>query len=146
MKKLILIIALIAVAVLPMAARDKVTRDINRLPATAQTTIRNYFGKKTVNHIKIDKKTFGGADYDVIFNDGTEIDFDSDGNWTEIDCGTRSVPDGLVLRPIRNYVKTNFGGKKIVSIEVSRNKYEIELSNGVELEFDRSGNFKRADH
>lgn len=146
MKRTLFFLALLAVAVLPVIARDYVTRDVQQLPVAAQNTIKSYFKSKKVNHIKIDKKSFGATEYDVIFCDGMEVEFDSHGNWTEIHGGNKSVPEKLIMRPILEYVKNNFKGKKIVSIEVDRNKYELELSNGVELEFDRRGRFLKADY
>lgn len=145
MKKLIASIALVMMGALTMMARDRVTTNVNELPAVAQATLNKYFAKSKVNHIKIDKKTFGGADYDVVLDNGTEIEFDSNGNWKEIDCGMNKVPDGIILKPISDYVKKNFKGAKIVSIEVSRNKYDIELADGTDLEFDRDGTFRRID-
>lgn len=145
MKKLLSLILLVACVALPMAARDKVTRDVNVLPAAARTLINTHFGKTGVNHIKIDKKTFGGVEYDVILNNGTEIDFDSKGQWKEIDCGADAVPSALILKSISDYVAKNYKGQKIVKIEVDRSKYEVELLNGTDLEFDRSGKFLRVD-
>ena len=144
MKKLL--IALVALfAILPMAARDRVTSDVNALPARAQNTLSKYFGKTKVNHIKIESHTFGGDDYDVILDNGTEIDFDSKGDWKEIDCGHREVPSGLILPAISNYVAKNFKGQKIVSLDKDGRKYDVQLSSGIELEFDRSGAFRRVD-
>ena len=146
MKKFITAMLLMAIAIIPMAARDRVTTNVNELPATAQATLNKYFAKTKVNHIKIDKKTFGGAEYDVVLENGTEIEFDSNGNWKEIDCGYNKVPDGLILKSITDHVKANFKNQHIVSIEVSHNKYELELSSGLDVEFDRSGRFLRIDH
>lgn len=146
MKKLIASLIVMAFAVIPMMARDQVTTNVNTLPAAAQTMLKKYFPKTAVNHIKIDKKTFGGKEYDVVLTNGTEIEFDSEGNWTEVDCGINKVPDGLILKSIRTYVKQNFKGAKIVSIEVKKNKYDLKLSNGLEAEFDRAGNFRKVDY
>lgn len=127
------------------SARDRISRDMNTLPAAAQQIIKTHFGKTGVNHIKIDSKTFGGEEYDVILNNGTEIEFDQSGNIKEIDCGSRAIPDKLILKPIRDFVAKNFKGQKIVSMEVKRNRYEIELLSGQELEFDRAGKFLKVD-
>lgn len=143
MKKILLMFAII-IASLSAYARDTYSRDASVLPAKAQTFIKSNF-KKGINHIKIDSKTFGGKEYDVILNDGTEIDFDNDGAWKSIDCGNASVPASIVPKAISNYVKKNYKGKRIVEIEIDRNKYEIQLSNGMELEFDRAGNFLKVD-
>ncbi|MCM1349015.1 MAG: PepSY-like domain-containing protein [Firmicutes bacterium] len=145
MKKFITAFLLLAIAIIPMAARDRVTTNVKELPATAQATLNRYFAKQKVNHIKIDHKTFGGSEYDVVLDNGTEIDFDSNGNWKEIDFGMNKVPDGILLKPIADYIKANFKGSKVTSIEVSRNKYELELSNGLDVEFDRDGTFRRID-
>ncbi len=146
MKKIVTTLLLLVMAVTPLMARDEVTTNANVLPAAARTMLKKYFPRTKVNHIKIDKKTFGGKEYDVVLTNGTEVEFDSEGNWKEVDCGINQVPDGLILKSILNYVKTNFNGAKIVSIEVEKNKYELKLSNGLEAEFDRAGNFRRVDH
>lgn len=145
MKKLLAtLIAIILVSATAMA-RDVVSRNVKDLPAAAQTTLAKNFPKQKVNHIKIDKKTFGGADYDVILSNGTEIDFDSDGNWTEVDCGSQAVPSAFVLKAISDYVSKNFKGQKIVAVEKNSRSYEIELLNGTDLKFDRSGKFLKVD-
>ena len=113
--------------------------------ADALNLITKYFPMLALNHIKIDSNLFGGADYDVVLNDGTELDFDKDGELKEIDCGMREVPSGLLLKTICDYVSKNFSGRKIVSMDIDSRKYEIELSDGIELEFDRSGQFLRID-
>jgi hypothetical protein len=145
MKKLVAILALVLLSVGAVAARDRVTRDVKELPSDARAIINKYYPKTGINHIKIDSKTFGGNDYEVILNNGTEIDFDSKGALKEIDCGAEAVPQGLILKPIRDYVSKNFSSKKIVSLDVNRNSYDVELSDGTDLEFDRAGNFKRID-
>lgn len=145
MKKIASLLLMIVLVVGTAMARDRVSRDISVLPAAAQQVINKHFKGAGVNHIKIDSKTFGGDEYDVVLDNGTEIDFDSKGNIKEIDCGRVAVPDALVLKPIRDYVAKNFKGQKIVGMEVNRNNYEIQLYGGMELKFDRSGNFQRVD-
>lgn len=144
MKKLIALLAVVMFSVGSIMARDRITSDVNELPAQAKTLVIKYYPKVGVNHIKIDKDLMS-TDYDVVLNDGTELDFDGDGNLKEIDCGFRAVPDGLILKPIREYVASNFKGQKIVSMEVNRSNYEIQLANGLELKFDRAGKFVRVD-
>ena len=39
MKKFITAMLLMAIAIIPMAARDRVTTNVNELPATAQATL-----------------------------------------------------------------------------------------------------------
>lgn len=133
------------IAVLPMAAKDRISRDVNDLPATAREMLSTYFGNQQVNQIKIDSHTFGGEDYEVMLSDGSEIDFNSKGEWTEVDCGRNAVPQKLVKSEMRDYVSTYYYGHKIVKIDKKRNGYEVELSNGVDLEFNSAGKFLRVD-
>lgn len=147
MFKKIITLALVAIIAIGSAsAKDKVTRDINQLPTAARSFIKKHFSSSPVSHIKIDSKAFGGANYDVILNNGTEIEFDKNGAWKEIDCGGYSVPSVLIMQPIRAYVQKNYKGKNIVKVEVDKNKYELRLSDGTELEFDRAGKFLRVDY
>ena len=128
-----MIVALVIMAIAPSYARDEVTRDANVLPEQAKNILKTHFPKIHINHIKVDKHTFGGDDYDVVLNDGTELDFDNKGNLKEIDCGASAVPATLILKPIRDYVANNFSGQKIVTLDINSNYYDIELSNGVDL-------------
>lgn len=145
MKKLVLMILCVTLCTCIGCARTTVSRNVNDLPAKARTTLTTHFGKVGVNHIKIDHKTFGGREYDVILNDGTEIEFNNDGDWTEIDCGRTAVPSKLILPAIQQYVKKNFSGASIVQIEAERSKYKVELNTGLDLEFGRDGSFLRVD-
>lgn len=145
MKKLVTLMLCLCLCACVAFARTNISRNVADLPSAAQSMLKTHFGKTGVNHIKIDHKTLGGTDYDVILNNGTEIEFDSNGNWKEIDCGQTAVPAKLILPAIQKYVNTNYAGTKIVQIEIERNKYKIELSNGLDLEFSRNGKFLRID-
>ncbi|MDE5957623.1 MAG: PepSY-like domain-containing protein, partial [Muribaculaceae bacterium] len=92
-------------------------------------------------------KDFGmGKDYEVVLNDGTEITFDSKGNWEEVEVGaTMTVPAAFMPQPMRTYLSANFKGVNVVGLEKKRNGYEVKLANDIELEFDSAGNFLRYD-
>ncbi len=145
MKKLIAILSIIILSVGQMSARDKVYRNADPLPPAAKTMLKTFFPKLNINRVKVDKKVLGKAEYEVILNDGTEIEFNNDGDWTEVDCGHRAIPQNIIMKSIRDYVSKNYKGKSIVKIDKGTRDYEIELSNGIELKFDRAGNFQRID-
>lgn len=144
MKKLMLLMAAVLMAVLPLAARDKIYRSASALPQKSQEILKKNF-KADVNRVKVDDSLFGGKDYEVVLSDGTEIDFDSDGDWKEVDCGHRAVPKFFIIAPIQTFVSKNHKGATIVKIDKNRNDYEIELADGTEIKFDRSGDFQRYD-
>lgn len=141
MKK-ILILFLIMVASVGIANADKYTINRNDLPETAQTMLKEYFPKAKVGMIKVDRHLLKKTDYDVRLVNGTTIEFNNSGKWTSVDCKTREVPSGLIMRPIRNYVSKNFTDVKIVKIQKKSSGYEIKLSDGVELKFNLLGQFK----
>lgn len=145
MKKTILFIVAAIIGLMPMVARDRVSRDPYDLPQDAREMITTYFKKSEINRIKIDSKFLGGNEYEVILDNGTEIEFDSDGKWIEVDCGHRAVPQSLIPNDIVNHVKSNYAGRSIVKIEHKHNKYEVELSNGIDLVFDQNGKFLHVD-
>ena len=136
MKKIILTLLLI-VAGFGAANADKYTIDRSQLPESAQEFLTKYFPKSKVGMIKVDR--------DVKLVHGTKIEFNNAGKWTSVDCQTREVPQDLILKPIRNYVAKNFPDVKIVKIEKDFVGFDIELSDGVEVKFDRLGNFKSVD-
>lgn len=144
MKKLLSLLLIMLFAVGSMAAKDRVTQDVNVLPVPAKTLLNKYFGKKAVSHIKIDSDVLS-TEYDVVLVDGTEIEFDKEGNWKEIECGSGRVPKALILKPINDFVAKNYKNAPINKVEKKKNKYEIRLSTGISLEFDRAGKFLRID-
>ena len=100
--------------------------------------VQNTFPGKGIAYATIDRD-FGKTTYDVRLNDGTEVDFDSKGTWDKVDCGFSAVPAQLVPTAIANYVKANYAGATIVKIDKERHGYDIELSNDLELKFNKQG-------
>ncbi len=144
MKKLLMSLALIAGVTLGASARDEYSYDAAVLPETAQNTISNNFSSD-VSVIKIDRTLGVVSEYEVTLADGTEISFDRHGDWESVETNTaKSVPASIVLKPITEYVNTNYGGAKIVSVERDRRGIEVELSNGLDLYFTHAGKFIRA--
>ena len=85
MKKLaVLLVAVVAVFGVAKADDDRVI-ETAQLPQAAQVFIKKYFGAKKVVIAKEDAGLFISS-YDVIFSDGTKLEFDNDGNWTEVKC------------------------------------------------------------
>lgn len=126
-------------------ASDHFTHDSSVLPQAAKDIIRNNF-KAQVSVIKIDKDFGRVSEYDVVLTDGSEIQFDSKGNWRDVEAARgKVVPDGFVPKAIRSYVADNQRGAGIVSISREGKDYEVELSNGVDMKFGKDGIFKRYD-
>ena len=79
--------------------------------------------------------------YDVIFTNGDKVEFDKKGRWTNIDCEHSVVPAGIVPQSIKEYVQKQYPSAKIIKLELTDRKgYDVELSNDVEIEFDKKFN------
>ena len=114
-------------------AGDKVTRDVNKLPVAAREMINKHFPQAKVEYIKIEKDLFLSTSYDVKMSDGIELEFNSKGEWIEIDCKNKAVP--------AIFIPNTIGGHKIIKIERDRKGYELTLENGLEVDFDQFGGF-----
>lgn len=145
MKKILSMIVLALAAVQFAFAGDVITQDVKQLPLTARIFINQYFSKPQVSHIKIETNILQSKKYEVLLTDRTEIDFDSNGNWTEVDCKKVAVPGALIPVSVKEYVKTNFPQEIITKIERGRNGVEVELGNDYSLKFNNKGKFVSMD-
>ena len=142
MKKLFLLTVIVALCSAMGFAFDKYSIDRNDLPQAAQDFLTEHFPKAKVGMVKVDKHLLKKTDYDVKLVNGTKIEFNNAGKWTSVDCKTKTVPEKIIPKAIRTYVKKNFSDVTIVKIEKSSSKYEVDLSDGVELTFNLLGQFK----
>ena len=109
---------------------------VNALPAKAQTLLNNHFNGQKVMLATIESGVVSRS-YDVVLQNGMKLEFDKKGNLTEIDCKQGIVPALLIPQAIKNYLKDNYAGQSVKKIEIKRNEYEIELSNGLDLTFNK---------
>ena len=109
---------------------------VNTLPAKAQTVLRQHFRNQKVALATMESG-IASKSYDVVLLNGTKLEFDKKGNLTEIDCKQGIVPAPLVPQAIRNYLKVNYPGLTVKKLEKDKSEYEVELSNGLDLTFDK---------
>ncbi|MBQ8501775.1 MAG: PepSY-like domain-containing protein [Bacteroides sp.] len=140
MKKFLSILVLALVAVQFACAGDVITQDANRLPQPARQFISKYFPNVQISHIKIDSEFLRGEKYEVLLTDRTEIDFDSKGNWQEVDCKKKAVPAALIPTNVKQYVEGNFPREIITKVD-RRHGVEVELGNDFSLKFNKKGKF-----
>ena len=109
---------------------------VNALPAKAQTLLNNHFNSQKVMLATIESGVVSRS-YDVVLQNGTKLEFDKKGNLTEIDCKLGIVPALLIPQAIKNYLKDNYAGQSVKKIEMNKNEYEVELTNGLDLTFNK---------
>lgn len=115
------------------------------LPEAAQRFIGQHFKEASIS--KIEGKAAPSKDgtmYESKLSEGTEIDFDQDGNWTEISTeGTVAIPLAVLPQAIQDYLNANYNGLAVTSADKEPSGYELELANDTELYFDANGKFVR---
>ena len=145
MRKILLLLGLIIGLSAAASAKDTDTHDASVLPQAARTTLANNF-KAGISVIKIDKNLGRISEYEVILVDGTEISFDRSGEWENVEtAANNSVPAVMIPKAIADHVAKSQPGENIVGLKKEHGGYDIELANGIEMKFDKKGNFRHYD-
>ena len=111
-----------------------------RLPEPAQEFIQKYFSNNNILQVKYEKD---GREkrYNVLFNSGDRIEFYKNGEWKNIECIASEVPNEIIPQTINNFVQNKHPNKKIIKIEKEKRYIEIQLSNDIEIRFNKSYTF-----
>ncbi|ENA8810191.1 PepSY-like domain-containing protein [Campylobacter coli] len=115
-----------------LLAKDMVV-PASELPNNAKEFISKNFKTAQIGLVKKDIDS-----YDVILNDGTEIDFMINGEWKEVDGKYKALPNSI----LPNIMPKISASSNAQIIEVSReiNGYKFELSNQLKIYTDAQGN------
>jgi hypothetical protein len=108
---------------------------LDNLPQEAKNLLSSNFAGK-----KVSVSTADNDDFTVRLESGEKIEFERNGNWTEIECYGTSVPAALVPQAIAADVKAAYKGAVITKLERNDNGgYEVSLNNGMEIKYSSSG-------
>jgi hypothetical protein len=75
------------------------------LPLRAQSFVKKYFNPHKVVLVKEDRG-FRDTDYDVKFTDGSEIEFNGRGEWTEVKC-PKGLKNGIIPICSERFINLN---------------------------------------
>lgn len=140
MKRLFILISALAVTLSAMAYERPV--QFNQLPQKAQKLIEQHFAEVGFSYATYDMEV-GDSVYDVLLNDGTQIEFKNNGEWRKIECRRGgALPATLLPKAIVDYVTTTHPTQRIVEVERDRRDYDVKLSGDIELTFDSKGRIK----
>lgn len=115
------------------------------LPTQAQRFFHMHFSTKRVVKATVESDYFFQKEYQLLLSDGTKIDFDGAGRWTKVEMASAAVPVKITPLQILNYISQSFPTTFVTEIERTRNGYDVEISNGLDLEFNAKGRFLRVD-
>lgn len=137
MKKIMLTVALLFAGITASLADNERPITLDKLPAAAQTFLKTHFADLTLAYAVEDPK-FVGSEYEVTYTDRTEVEFRPNGEWSSVKRRYAAVPASIVPAQISAYVaKSSFSNQYIKKVERDAYTWEIELSNGIEIKFDR---------
>lgn len=121
---------------------DEKKIDFDKLPSAAQAFITQYFPGEEVTYAERDKDD-GQKDYKVRLSDGTEIEFDENGNWTSVDCGYSALPDGILPAAATECITAKYPDAKAYKVEKEYGGYDVHITTGQELVFNSNWEFVR---
>lgn len=140
MKKLLILSTILMVLGIATACADNDKPiAVTQLPAKAQQFIKTHFSKEKVALAKLEQEIFETR-YEVVFTSGSKVEFLKDGEWKEIDCKYSTVPTAVIPAQIAQYVSQNYPDTKVVQIDRDKRDYEVKITNGLELTFDKQFN------
>lgn len=141
MKKSILLVLIVSIiSSLSACNSDDKPITTDQLPEKALVFLKQYFYGIDVISAEKDKKT-----YEVKLAEGNEVEFDKNGEWKEVKC-PKGIPGAIIPKGVFKYVGSKYDRSvRMVQIERTKHGYEVDLSNKVELIFDKDGNFVRVD-
>lgn len=137
-------LALLMLTITGASAQKKVIT-FEKLPVKTQTFIKKHFSEKDVAAVMMDTEYLLKKEYKVVLKNGSKIEFDSDGEWEKVEMKATAVPQGLIPQKISTYIHKSFPNTFVKEIKRERSGYEVEISNGLELEFSKKGEFIRVD-
>lgn len=140
MKKQVIILSAI-IGLLSVSCEKETMLVNNEVPSEVKTYISTHFPTQTISQTIKDKDGFY-LTYDVILSDLTKLEFNRKKEIVDLESQTK-LPDSTIPEKIRQYVNTHFAGQVIKGWELNDKSQQVELGNGLDLEFKMNGDFSR---
>ncbi|MFV0505981.1 MAG: PepSY-like domain-containing protein [Bacteroidales bacterium] len=145
MKKLLASVVLLAMMITTFASCDRkvVLTDAN-IPEEIKTFAQLHFPNNPIIQVVKEVDDFE-VTFDVTLKEGLFLEFNRKKEIIEIDTRNGSVPNSAISPKITEYVKTNYPDMQIIQWEMDDRRQKVKISNKMELEFTRNGDFMMID-
>lgn len=135
---------LLSLVMISLSSCDKETvLTSNQVPEEISNYMEQHFPNNRILQVIKDQDGFTKS-YDVILEGGFSLEFNKKKEITEIK-GVSKLPDSVIPDRILVYVVENFPSNFIVEWELEDKHQQIELDNGLDIEFTLNGDFIRID-
>ena len=142
MKRFIMISAALFIYAAIALADDRPVK-FDQLPEAARTFLNANFPTENILIATKENDVFY-PDYNVTLENGVHLEFYSNGALKTVES-RGGVPDGLVPVQIVEFVKVRYPDARIIEYDVAKHHFDVELSNGIELKFNRNYNLMKID-
>lgn len=112
----------------------------SELPSQSKSFLETYFLGYQIVQIQRDARSVDEY-YEVRLTDGTQVDFDKDGMWTEVDGNANMIPTGFIHPHIISYITANYPAASVESIGKEIYGFNVDLTNNLDLRFSSEGIF-----
>ena len=107
----------------------------SQLPTAAQNFINTHFKGVGIGLVERDMNSF-----DVMLTDGTKIDFNINGEWTEVDGKYKPIPTAFVPANVLSRVAATQQGASIIEVKREFGSYKFKFNNRMKVYTDANGN------
>lgn len=114
---------------------DEKKIDFGDLPSEARSFIENYFPSADILSI-VQEKEDGRKEYQVKLSDGTDMEFDEDGEWTNIECYFSPLPTGILPANVITKVEELHPEVYINGVEKELGGYVVEVTDAGGIDWD----------
>lgn len=129
--------------ILMSCEKEKVLDPETDVPNVVQNYISTHFPNskivKVIKEVDNTKKKLK-----IRLEEGTSLTFNNKDEIIEIES-KRELPQSVVPEKIWDYVEGNYPNNHIIEWELDGNKQDVDLDNGLQLEFNLNGDFVRID-
>lgn len=147
MKKISIVLSAFFVTLLSCNNDDDHKTDKNlsetEIPSPIKTYVTTHFPSNTIDRAVMDTEN-NLITYDIYLSGNVELEFNSAFEIIDID-GRAQLPDSVIPSAILDYVAQNYPNNFITDWDLERDHQQIELDNGLDLEFTMTGEFIRID-
>ncbi len=114
---------------------DEKKIDFGDLPSEARSFIENYFPSADILSI-VQEKEDGRKEYQVKLSNGTDMEFDEDGEWTNIECYFSPLPTGILPANVITKVEELHPEAYINGVEKELGGYVVEVTDAGGIDWD----------
>jgi hypothetical protein len=148
MKKLALVLCALSLTFASCSKDDDNETKVNLseadIPVAIKTYVSTHFASNTINRAVRETEN-SEVTYDIFLTENIVLEFNNNLEITDIDDDSE-LPNSVIPQPILDYVALNYPNNFITDWELEINYQEVELNNGIELEFTLDGVFIRIDN